>query len=50
MEQLSPQRLRSSLSGSQADSERIQFNTSVRKHKMRNHNGGQDYLLNCNIG
>jgi len=33
MEQLSPQHVRSSLSGGQADSERTQFNTRVRKHQ-----------------
>jgi len=33
MEQLSPPHVRSSLSGDQADSERTQFSTRVRKHK-----------------
>jgi len=35
MEQLSPQHVRSSLSGGQADSERTQFNTRVRKHTIK---------------
>jgi len=34
MEQLSPQHARSSLSGGQADSERTQFNTRVRKQSL----------------
>jgi len=35
MEQLSPQHVRSSLSGGQADSERTQFNTRVRQHNRK---------------
>jgi len=36
MEQLSPQHVRSSLSGGQADSERTQFNARVRKPLLWN--------------